>query len=90
MTTFLLYLGVGIGTLSLAFGWTQTELPLMGLIPLALLTFWLFALKRKLPWASALGLFILTALSTLGVGRGLPFWYALIAVAGRAGRLGFG
>jgi hypothetical protein len=82
MTNFLLYLGIGIGTLSLAFGWTQTELPLMGLIPLALLPFWLFTLRRKLPWASALGLGLLTALSALGVGRGLSFGYALAAVLG--------
>lgn len=82
MTKLLLYLTIGIGSLALAFGWTQTASPAMGLIPLALIPLWLVALKRNVSWASALGLFLLMGLAALGVGRGLSFFSALAAVLG--------
>jgi hypothetical protein len=82
MTRSLLFLTIGISSLTLAFGWTQAGFPAMGLVLLILATLWLAALKRNLAWASALGFATLTVFSALGVTRGLSFFFALAGILG--------
>jgi hypothetical protein len=82
MTRIFFFLSIGIGSLALAYGWTQTRYPAMSLAPLLLATLWLVSVKWKLAWASAFGFALLTVLSAFGLAAGFSFFYALTGILG--------
>ncbi len=80
MIKLFLYALIGIGSLTLAYGWTQAGFPLLGLFALILFPLWGFAVKRNMARASMIGFITLAFLSALGVGYKLSFFSALVGI----------